>query len=72
MKLIRQKGIPVETWKRGDRLAFATGFRISVLNPLPDLSLENLNNASLVLRATWGDKSFLFGGDMIPAWKRNW
>lgn len=64
MKLIRQKGIPVETWKRGDRFALATGFELSVLNPLPDLSLENLNNTSLALRVAWADKSFLFGGDI--------
>ena len=28
MKLIRQKGIPVETWKRGDRFAFPNGLEL--------------------------------------------
>lgn len=64
MKLVRRKGIPVEIWKRGDRLTLPGGLELTVLNPGSDLSLENLNNASLVIKAAWAGTSFLFAGDI--------
>jgi competence protein ComEC len=64
MKLIRQKRIPVQTWRAGDRITLGESFLISVLNPGPGPPADDLNNASLVLMADWAGKSFLFGGDI--------
>lgn len=64
MKLIRQKGIPARTLRTGDTLSLPDGFEILTLSPDADASSENLNNASLVLKATYRDIAFLFTGDI--------
>lgn len=64
MKLIRQRGVSVQTLRAGNTISLPDGFEILTLNPDADVSPENLNNASLVLKATHRDTSFLFAGDI--------
>jgi len=64
MKLIRDKGIPVQTWKRGDNYTFKNNMQMLVLNPEPNFSLENLNNASIVLKVIYKNNTFLLTGDI--------
>jgi competence protein ComEC len=62
--LLKEKGIPLEIWKKGERYAFKENMEIDVLNPGKDISSDNPNNASLVLKLTHGDNSFLLTGDI--------
>jgi len=64
MKLIKDKGIPVQIWKKGDNYTFKNNMQILVLNPEPNFSLENLNNASLVLKVIYKNNIFLLAGDI--------
>jgi competence protein ComEC len=64
MKLIRQKGIPTRTLRTGDTISLPDGFEIITLSPDANGSFEDLNNASLVLKATHRDISFLLTGDI--------
>ncbi|OPY64262.1 MAG: ComEC family competence protein [Syntrophorhabdus sp. PtaU1.Bin002] len=64
MKLIRQRGVSVQTLRAGNTISLPDGFEILTLNPDADVSPENLNNASLVLKATHRNASFLFAGDI--------
>lgn len=59
---IRDRGIKFATPKRGDVLKFGDVL-IEVLNPSNELPDNNPNNASLVIRLTYGAKRFLFTGD---------
>ncbi|OPY80037.1 MAG: ComEC family competence protein [Syntrophorhabdus sp. PtaU1.Bin153] len=64
MKLIRQKEVPVRTLRTGDTITLPDGFEILTLSPDANESFENLNNASLVLKATHRAISFLLTGDI--------
>ena len=63
---LKAAGIPVKMLGRGDVLETADGLKIEVLwpdkkrEPLPD---DAQNDASLVIRLTYGGRSFLFTGD---------
>jgi len=63
----KKRNIPVEVWKRGDVFRFDNGIELRVLNPFQELTLEDLNNRSLVLKTTYGKNSFLLTGDMETA-----
>ncbi|MBP6941484.1 MAG: MBL fold metallo-hydrolase, partial [Syntrophorhabdaceae bacterium] len=63
MNILRIKGVPVERWEAGDHLTLR-GARIDVLSPDRDTTIEDPNNASLVLRIVYGKKSFLLTGDI--------
>jgi competence protein ComEC len=64
MKLIKDKGTPVQIWKKGDNYTFKNNMQMLVLNPEPNFSLENLNNASLVLKVIYKNNTFLLAGDI--------
>jgi competence protein ComEC len=64
MKLLREKKIPLSTWKRGDKILLKNGMEILVLNPGPETGTDDLNNASLVMRVGSGNFSILFAGDI--------
>ncbi len=64
MKLLREKKIPLTTWKRGDKFLLKNGMEIVVLNPGPETGTDDLNNASLVMRIGYGNFSILFAGDI--------
>jgi competence protein ComEC len=54
---------PLRSLKRGDALDI-DGARIEVLSPFADQPLMSANNESLVLRITFGARSFLLTGDI--------
>jgi competence protein ComEC len=59
---IKDKGIKFATPKRGDMRTFG-GLLLEILNPADQPPDDNPNNASLVARLTYGEKTFLFTGD---------
>jgi len=59
---IKDRGIKLANPKRGDVLRFGD-VSLEVLNPSNELSDNNANNASIVIRLTYGSKRFLFSGD---------
>jgi len=59
---IRDRGIKFATPRRGD-LRKCGDVLLEVLNPSDDLPDENANNASIVVRLTFGSKRLLFSGD---------
>lgn len=63
INIARIKGIPVERWETGNHFTF-NGMDIDVLNPDNTTTIENPNNASLVLRIVYGKRSFLLTGDI--------
>ena len=58
----RDRGIKLTNPKRGDVLKLGDAL-IEVLNPSTELPDNNANNASIVIRLTYGSKRFLFTGD---------
>lgn len=59
---IKDKGIKFATPKRGDMRTFGDVL-LEILNPADQPPDDNPNNASLVARLTYGEKTFLFTGD---------
>jgi competence protein ComEC len=64
MIILKEKEIPITTWKRGDRIILENGARISVLNPGPETGIEDLNNASLAMIMEYDNFSIFFTGDI--------
>jgi competence protein ComEC len=64
MKLLKEKRIPLTTWKRGDTLLLKNSIEIMVLNPGPETGTDDLNNASLVFKMVHDNFSILFAGDI--------
>lgn len=62
--ILRERGIPSVHLTPGDTLSLPLGAEITAVSPPGPASVENLNDASLVLRMTYGNKSFLFTGDI--------
>jgi competence protein ComEC len=68
LQAIKDQGIRFATPKRGDMRKFGAVL-LEVLNPSEQFADENPNNASVVVRLTFGSKRFLFAGDAeTPAW----
>lgn len=59
---IKDQGIKFATPKRGDMRTFG-GVLVEVLNPADQPPDDNPNNASIVARFSFGEKTFLFTGD---------
>jgi len=59
---IKDKGIKFATPKRGDMRTFGDVL-LEILNPADQAPDDNPNNASLVARLTYGEKTLLFTGD---------
>jgi competence protein ComEC len=58
-------GVKRVIWKRGDGILSGT-FRLTALHPAAGMPLvENINNASLVLRLIHGKHTFLLPGDIL-------
>ena len=64
LALLKEKGIPLEIWKDGEHRSFKGGMVMDVLNPGRGTSIENANNASLVLKLALHDTSFFLTGDI--------
>src|SRR5450759_2058289 len=60
---IDKKNIPFEIPKRGDKINFAPGIDVQVLNPGNSYFTDDLNQNSIVLKITDGTVSFLLTGD---------
>lgn len=60
---IDKKNIPFETSKRGDKINFAPGIDVEVLNPGTTYYSDDLNQNAVVLKVTDGKVSFLLMGD---------
>jgi DNA internalization-related competence protein ComEC/Rec2 len=63
LNVVEEKKIPYYLARRGKKIKFADGLDLQVLNPTGDVDGENVNNASIVLRLTYGKISFLLTGD---------
>jgi len=61
---LRKRGIPSLHPAAGDAFSLPLGSGMSVLTPSDTTFQDSLNDASLVLRMTLGDRSFLFTGDI--------
>lgn len=66
LTVAKKKNIPIELWKKGNTLAY-NRIKIQVLNPYQGLTIENLNNRSLVMKMGYGENSFLLTGDIETA-----
>jgi competence protein ComEC len=67
LKLIQEKKIPMELSKDVKAIDLGDGAKADVLYPkesLKDKKIENLNNASVVLKLDYAGVSFLFMGDL--------
>ncbi len=67
---VKAQGVKFSTPKRGESRRFGDVL-IEVLNPGPVLPDDNANNASIVVRLTFGSKRFLFTGDAeVQSWQQ--
>jgi competence protein ComEC len=60
----KNKNIPIELWKRGDTIILNNRTKLRVFNPPQGLTVENLNNRSLVISIRYGKNNFLLTGDI--------
>ena len=60
---IDKKNIPFMTPKRGDKIDFSSGIDVQVLNPGSTYFTDDVNQNSVVLKATDGKVTFLLMGD---------
>jgi competence protein ComEC len=58
-----QAGLPLQIARRGDRFEI-DGTRVEVLSPLAEANALSDNNGSLVVKVTYGSRSFLLAGDI--------
>jgi len=63
LNTINSKNIPFTVVKRGDKIDFAPGIDIEVLNPEDSYFTDDLNQNSIVLKVTDGTVSFMLTGD---------
>lgn len=67
---IKQQGIKFAAPKRGESRTFGD-VSVEVLNPSPSFIDDNPNNASIVVRVSFGAKRFLFTGDAeVESWQQ--
>jgi len=63
LEAVRQRRVPIQIARAGERLQFDPQTRIFVLHPGSRLSEGDLNNRSLVLKVSYGATSLLLPGD---------
>lgn len=66
LKIIKEKNIPMETVKVGNRFQFGTDLYLDILYPFEELTnqkFKELNDSSIVSRLVYGQTSFLLTGD---------
>jgi len=64
LHIIRERGIPLELWKKGDKASSEGNCVVRVLHPARDSFFDDPNNASLVLQIQYGLHKFLLPGDI--------
>lgn len=62
LNVIKAKGLKVTTPVPGTTIDIDSSIKVTILAPNSE-SYEDLNNNSIVIKLTYGDKSFLFNGD---------
>jgi len=63
--LLRREGVPYDEARPGQSVDLGSGARLDVLAPGPGaLAAGEANDASLVLKLSWGGVSFLLAGDI--------
>jgi competence protein ComEC len=62
-KVIKEKNIPTVLARRGMVINFQDETKLQILFPNQDVSRWETNDASIVAKLMYGDKSFLFTGD---------
>jgi competence protein ComEC len=62
-KRIEEKNIPNVLARKGMVIDFGDGAKLEILFPNQDVSKWETNDASIVAKLTYGEKSFLFTGD---------
>lgn len=79
MKAIADTGTPHIILAEGDTFMFGDSVFVEVFHPAPGIeyfdgypnnSTQFVNNHSLVMKLTYGDSTFLFGGDIYTATER--
>ena len=61
---LQKQGCPVYDTNTETIINWDTDINVKVLNPIKDVRYDDANNASIVLRVTYGEVSFLLTGDM--------
>lgn len=61
---LEKRGISPVKLKQGDSLTLRGGITLDVFHPPENIFTDDLNDMSLVLKITYGEKSFLFTGDI--------
>ena len=64
ISIVKEKNIPVQIVKKGDKIQFDKFTYINILYPTENLKFDNLNNNSIVFRLIYGKFSILFTGDI--------
>lgn len=63
-RLAEVRSIPIKSLRRGDRIGMDPSVAFNVLSPDGTKQIRNVNNASIVLLASYGEMDFLFTGDI--------
>lgn len=64
IKLLKERRIPLTTWKKGNRFLLKNGSEITIFSPGPETATDNLNDASLIMRIKHKNFTTLFAGDV--------
>lgn len=64
INIIKEKNIPVQIVKKGDKIQFDKYVYIHILYPTENLKFSDINNNSIVCKLIYGDFSILFTGDI--------
>lgn len=60
---VSNKGLSINTATAGKTIYDANGCKIEILSPSENASFDDLNDWSVILKVTFGEKTFLFTGD---------
>ena len=64
INIIKEKNIPVQIVKKGDKIQFDKFVYIHILYPTENLKFSDINNNSIVCKLIYGNFSMLFTGDI--------
>jgi competence protein ComEC len=64
LQALESAAVPYSVVRRGDILDWGPSLTVEVLHPAEPLDPDNMNNASIVLRVTYREVSFLLAGDV--------
>ena len=64
INIAKQKNVPVQIVKKGDKISFDKFVYINILYPTENLKFGDINNNSIVFKLKYGNFSALFTGDI--------